>query len=298
MDFGPNRVDIVEDGIVVDVGLEDADGRRIEVRIDDRDGEPRHRSTLLAPVSSGVETPRQLLVVLLRAFDLVRTSGPEPWLSIGGVRRTVAAFPGPSWVHHRRFMRYSAAPVILSVAPDLDGPVDPASLGPVERVDAAIDGASAALRFTPPLPDLAGLGDGSSARGTWALDVAAETPLLGGTWTAIRAGATVSVTMAVTQPWRPRGLPWSLRMVTTIAKVFRQWPTTYAWSATIDLAAVPPVARTSWSRITPPDRANAYGVRIGRRGIGFAIAASLFVGGAVVVAAVRGARSGGGVPRP
>jgi hypothetical protein len=52
----PARVEIHPDGIVVDVRLEDGNGRRIEVRIDDRDGMPRRRSTLLAPVSSGWST--------------------------------------------------------------------------------------------------------------------------------------------------------------------------------------------------------------------------------------------------
>jgi hypothetical protein len=288
-DFGPSHVEIVEDGIVVDVAFTDVHGQRVEVRIDDRDGEPRGRSTLLAPVSSGVETPRQLLVVLLREFDLVRTSGIEPWLSIGGARRTVAAFPGPAWVHHRRFIRYSAAPVILSVGPDVDGPVDAMSLGPLGRVDATIDGASAALRFTPPLPDLAGLTDGSADGGTWALDVADQAPLFGGTWTASRSGDTARVTMTVTEPWRPRDLPRSLRFVTTAARVFRQWPTTYAWSASVELAAAP-VARTGWRRITPPDRSNAYGVRIDRRGLGLVIAAGLVTTAVAVAAAVRRAR--------
>ena len=66
--------------------------------------------------------------------------------------------------------------------------------------------------------------------------------------------------------WRPRGLPLSLRLVTTVARVFRTWPTTYRWDATIDLAASPPTAHAGWTRTTAPDRANAYGVlHLGRR---------------------------------
>lgn len=272
----PARFEVFDDGVVVDVALEDAAGRPIEVRIDDRDGATRTHSTLLAPVSSGVESPQHLLVVLLREFDLVRTSGMAPRLSIGGVSRTMTALPGPGWIHHRRFIRYSEAPVIATMSPAIDGPVEVDSLGPVERLVATSDAASAAVRFDPPLPDLRTLVDGVTTQGAWDLTVGDEAGLFGGTWTTLRAGDTVRVTMAVTRPWRPRGLPLSLRMVTTVAKVFRAWPMTYAWTAVVDLAATPPTATTAWSRASAPDQENAYGVRAGQ--------GRLLAAGGVVVA--------------
>lgn len=261
-EIDPARVDIAPDGIDVHVGFEDARGRRIEVRIDDRDGTPRRRSTLLAPVSSGVERPEQLLVVLLREFDLVRASGTEPRLTIGGATRRFAAFPGPEGLHRRRFMRYSAAPVIVTALPTVEGPVDPASLGPLAELRAGEDPVSARLRFDPPTPDLVRLAEGAQAGGAWALDVADERDLIAGTWTVVRSGHSVDLTMTVTHGWRPRGLPLSLRLVTTVARVFRDWPLSYRWDAHVDLAPTPPVARARWTRVTGPDRADPYAVRM------------------------------------
>ena len=291
----PSRVDVFDDGIVVDVALDDAAGRRIEVRIDDRDGVRRSHSTLLAPVSSGVEDPHQLLVVLLRDFELVRSGGTVPSLTIGGEPRTITPFPGPEWVHHRRFIRYSGAPVILALNPNRDGVVDAGSLGPIERVVTSSDGASAALRFEPPVPDLRTLRDGEVVAGTWMLDVADEADLFGGTWTAARTGDTVHLAMPVTRPWRPRGLPLSLRLVTTFARVFRDWPMTYAWSADVDLAASPATARSAWVRTSPPDRGNAYGVRAGRGRAAIvigALGAALVAGVLAAVVALRRGRRG------
>jgi hypothetical protein len=286
----PARVEIHPDGVVVDVALEDAQGRRIEVRIDDRDGVPRNRSTLLAPVSSGVEQPEQLLVVLLGQFDLGRTGGTQPVLRIDGVPRTITPFPGPSRVHRRRFIRYAAAPVIATVNEAHDGPVDPASLGPVARLDATVAGERAALRFVPPVPDLAAIADGASSMGAWFLDVAGEPELLEGTWDAARTGDHVRLAMAVTRPWQPRGLPASLRLVTSVAKVFREWPLTYRWTAEVELGATP-TARTAWTRMTGPDRANAYAVpRVPvRRAVGVvALAAAIaLVGWRLVAATAR-----------
>ena len=287
----PSRVDVSDDGIAVDVALDDAGGRRIEVHIDDRDGVQRTHSTLLAPVSSGVDDPHQLLVVLLRDFELVRSGGTRPRLTIGGERRTITPFPGPTWIHHRRFIRYSGAPVILALSPERDGVVDVGSLGPLERVATSSASASAAVCFEPPMPDLRALRDGEVAAGTWTLDVADEGDIFGGRWTAARTGDTVRLAMPVTTPWRPRGLPLSLRMVTTFARVFRDWPLTYAWSAEVDLAASPATARSAWVRTSPPDRGNAYGVRAGRGRAALAIGAfALFA--AAVVACVTALRRG------
>ena len=178
------------------------------------------------------------------------------------------------------------APVILALSPERDGEVDEGSLGPLERLTASTDSASAAVRFDAPMPDLRLLHDGEMAAGVWTLDVTGEGDVFGGTWTAARAGDMVRLTMPVTRPWQPRGLPLSLRMVTTFARVFRDWPLTYAWSADVDLGSSPATARSAWARTAPPDRGNAYGVRAGRRRAAFAIGTLATVIAVAVVAAV------------
>lgn len=249
--IAPAELEIHPDGAHARVSLEDGEGRRIEVRIDDRDGRPRRRGTLLAPVGAAVERPRQLFLVVMRDFDLGRTSGPAE-LAIGGEPRTITPFPGPAWLHGRRFIRYAGNPVIAVLNPEHDGPIDPRSLGPVDVVEEvqAADGARATLRFAPPIPDLRALADGAAVDGGWTLDAADEPGLTGGTWMARRAGDRVTLEMAVTRPWRPRDLPRSLRFVTTVARVFRDWPTTYRWRADIDLASDPPHATSGWTRTT------------------------------------------------
>lgn len=257
----PATIEVGPDGLHADVAFRDGDGRLISVQIDDRDGGVRQRSTLLAPVSSNVEHPTQLLVVLLRAFDLCRTSGSAPRLVIDGTARTITPFPGPAWLTRRRFIRYSAAPLIASALPDLDGPVAPGSLGPIEAVTAvAPDGAEAALRFAPPIPDLTTLPDDVERAGRWTIDIAHVRPVFGGRWRVARTGSRVRLELVVTDPWRPAGLPLSLRLVTTVARVFRAWPTTYRWAAEVDLRESPPYATSRWSRTREPARRNAYGV--------------------------------------
>jgi hypothetical protein len=257
----PDRLVIADDGVLVDVALRDADGRRIEIEIDDRDGTRRRRSTLLAPVGSGVEQPYSFFVVLMRGFDLLRTSGRPPRLVIDGQQRHIASFPGPEWLHRRRFCRYSAEPIIVELNAGHGGPLAQDAPGDgIEKLRAGDGVRSATLRFSPAFPNLMRLPAGASAAGEWLLDVADSPALTGGTWRADRTSDAAALTMSVTRPWQPKGLPPSLRMVTTVARVFRSWPTTYRWSAQVDLRADPPVMRSAWTRTQPVDRANAYGV--------------------------------------
>jgi hypothetical protein len=257
--IAPDRFLIADDGVAVDVGFSDASDRRIEIRIDDRDGRRRTPSSLLAPVGSGVAHPTRFFAVVMLGFDLVRTSGIEPSLQIGGVDRQLVAFPGPSWLHRRRFVRYAREPVIAVLNPDHDGPL--ATMpedGEVAELRAGAGRRTAALRFTPPFPDLRLLRVGDTESGAWRLDVADQRDLTGGGWTAARREAGADLAMTVTKPWQPRRLPLSLRIVTTVARVFRWWPTTYRWDAYVDLRCEPPGMVGRWSRTEEPARSGAY----------------------------------------
>lgn len=54
-DFTDASLEICDDGVHAAALFTDADARRVEVRVDDRDGRPRRRGGLLAPVSAAIE---------------------------------------------------------------------------------------------------------------------------------------------------------------------------------------------------------------------------------------------------
>lgn len=285
----PAVLEVGPTGVRVEIGLTDIDGRRVEVSLDDRDGRLRPQGSLLAPVGSGIERPGRLLLVLLHGFDLARTSGARPRLSIGGEERTLRPFPGPAWLHHRRFIRSSSEPIIVSFAPGFEGPVDEGSLGPVGRLDAGSGRCTASVRFIPPLPALRALEDRARGNGTWQIDVADEPALTGGEWTVERHDGEVCLSFSVTRRWRPVHLQPAMRVVTLLAPVFRSWPTTYRWDATVDVSVAPAIARTGWSRITGPDRADAYGTSRARRRL-VMTGVGAIIGVLLAIAAGRSAR--------
>ena len=254
----PARFDIGPDGIDVDVRLNDLAGREIRVRIDDRDGRRRRPGTLLAPIGSTIERPVSLPLFLMGGCDLVRMTGPAFDLRIGGRRVTTGRLPGGR-LHRRRLVKYTAAPTAVVVNPAADGPVaavDPRAPGNVrfdgasngiEGLQARTAGHRAGLVLEPALPDLARLRTGVPVTGAWRVDIDDHSAVVGGTWTAERRQDHVDLVLDATRGWTPRGLPPLMAAVTRVAPVFRTWPTTYRWSATIRLGDQP-ILSSRWER--------------------------------------------------
>lgn len=255
--FDVARLEVTDDGVVAHARFTDSDGRLIEIDVDDRDGRPRRRAGFLAPVSAAVTDPRAMLVVWMPGFDLVRrVPGRAPVIRIDGQDARIGALPAAR-LHRRHLIKY-AAPVCtarLNADDDVaagrlaDGVVEPAPDGGMQALTAERDGHGFAVRFEPPLPEVAGAGRPAPADGTWAIEMDGAR-VTGGAWSVRPAAGghdgDREVTLRATERWRPHRLPLLMRMVTTLVPVFRRWPTTYAWRAVVGADGV--VREAGWSR--------------------------------------------------
>ncbi len=264
--FDEDILEVGSDGVLAQVRFADVDGRMIEVRVDDRDPArgTGSRGTMLAPVSAAIDQPGSLLLVWMHDFDLVHDTGTPPVIAIDGQPVDTGRLPGRR-LHRRHLIKYAAPLTAVSVNPAGDGhgagssPGDvrrEPGTGAIEAVLASAPGAHAELRFDPPLPDPAGLHLDDEVVTRWQVDVDGTVHVTGGVALAQRTDDRVTVTMEVTDRWRPGPLPPLLRTVTRIVPVFRRWPTTYRWVATIDLGPEP-VVRARWER-TSDRRAESY----------------------------------------
>jgi hypothetical protein len=186
--------------------------------------------------------------------DLVRRTGPAFDLRIDGRRVTSGRLPG-AWLHRRRLVKYTADPTVVVLNRAHDGPVGPArggvevAPGPagITGLHASGGGHAARLALEPALPDLARLAADARVAGAWRLGVDEDPAVIGGTWSAERHHDRVDLVVDVTRGWHPRGLPPLMAAVTRVAPVFRRWPTTYRWTATVTLGE-PPTLRSRWQR--------------------------------------------------
>jgi hypothetical protein len=130
----------------------------------------------------------------------------------------------------------------------LDGSVVHTVAGPaIAAITAARGDQTLAVTFDPPVPDLAVLARGSSA-GRFHLH-ASHRRQLGGAWTSASDGGSVRLTLQVDQLWDPGPQPAAARAVFTALAVFRTWPTSYRWEATVARDADPPWMTSRWTRV-------------------------------------------------
>jgi hypothetical protein len=255
--FEVARLEIADDGVAAEVRFADRAGRAIEIAVDDRDGRPRSRGALLGPVGSTIDHPTSLLLVHLQDFDLVRRSGQPPTLRIDGRSVSTGVLPGRTF-HGRELIKYAGPVHAILVNPTAPDEVVLADRTPgmavrlqgrgVEALVAGEGAARTRLELRPAMPDLRDLADGAGCEGAWRVYPEAAPALAGGRWRARREAADVRLELEVTEGWRPGPLPPLMRTVTRVAPVFRRWPTTYRWEATVTLGDGLGM-RSAWQRI-------------------------------------------------
>jgi hypothetical protein len=256
--FEAARLDVADDGVDVEVGFTDRDGRPVEIRIDDRDGRRRRRARLLAPVGAGIEQPESLLLVWMHGFDLVHATVARPLIRIGGRDASTGTLPGTR-LHRRHLIKVAGPLCAVEVNRSHAGPL-PVGGGHRELIDTAgrlaglvaeQGGHRARVGFDPPMPAPGSLIDGDEPQGRWHV-VVDGARLTGGPWWMQSADGRVEVGMDVDERWRPGPLPPLMRLVTTVMPVFRRWPTTYRWRAVVE-PGTPPRMTSGWERVGGDD---------------------------------------------
>jgi hypothetical protein len=262
--FDVGRLEVADGGVDAEVRFHDREGRPIEVRWHDRSGRRRRRGRLLAPVGSGIDAPRSLLLVHLHGFDLLRRGGPlAPEVRIDGRLASTGVLPGRA-LHRRELVKYASPVEVITLNEAFDGAPLPRLEPDAVRLDGGGIGAIVAgdgpqrvrLELRPAVPDVTALADGAGAVGSWRVYAEEVPPLTGGTWMVVRRGDEVHLGMEVTERWRPGRLPPLIALVTRVVPVFRRWPTTYRWRATVTLGEAPTMV-SRWERTG--ERDDSYG---------------------------------------
>ena len=161
------------------------------------------------------------------------------------------------WLIRRRLIKAAADLVTVAVNPAAESPVvltteaagGQIQSGPngLQAVTATEARHQAVLRFDPAFPDLTATATEGSIKGDWEIEIDA-TPIIAGTWSTSRNNDEIRLGFDVTEGWHPKDLPLMMKIVTRVIPVFRTWPLTYRWSATITLGDEA-VMISRWDRI-------------------------------------------------
>jgi hypothetical protein len=267
--------EVHETGVAAEITFTDLLERPVSIRVHERSSKLRKPFGLLAPMGSAATAPSALPLVLLRDFSFVRRAGSEVRVAIDGREHAVDRLPIPIERQSVYFVRYARSPLIARLNPAHDGPVAtldagrsgtqvlPEAVGEtrvevrhlggaaaIARLERRSAGQSVRLDLDPPFPNLLDLADGADLAGAFTITSDPSLGRVAGTYRASRSGDAVRIAMTPSGGWRPAERRWSIRLVYAVAPVFRRWPTTYAWSAELDLTAGvdAPTMRSRWER--------------------------------------------------
>ncbi len=281
--FSKAHLELGPTGAQADIAFKDLLGRPVRLVI--REGDTRVRSPfgLLAPMGDAATAPPALPLVYVDEFYFVRRAGTEFLIEIDG--RSHRNDPIPLVLDGTRvhFLRYSAAPFIVSWNPDADAkarvlePGDATEAGAIVaqsdgvRYELAVNGAFHEIRrmsrregdqevvvgFSPAFPQLLALAEGAEVSGAFRISAQPSVGTVQGNWRVLRQGGGIHMEVAPDGGWTPGPAPRMARLLFRAVPTFRKWPKTYLWRGVIELPSPSGPAertlgfRSGWERIAP-----------------------------------------------
>ncbi len=275
--FRAARFEVTDDGLKLDVAFTAPNGRCVELRMHEHVTGSRDAFPMLAPVGGSFDAPAFFPFIWLPGLSFVPVRGTEVAILVDGESRAIPRLPLPVGGRRCLMARYDPDVMACELNPsrltdlprargrtaaeaertegvdviDMHGHQGIAGV----RVDRA--GSTCGVRLDPPLPDIASLPSSAHHRGA-ILVQADDRTQLAGRYEVRRHGDRVHLLIDRFGPWRSRHRRPLLAVLFRLP-IFRRWPTTYRWQATLDLAdsATPGSRWTSrWSRstgVSPPD---------------------------------------------
>jgi hypothetical protein len=247
--MSPASFEITETGVDIDIAFTDYKGRQVELHIKENSTN-NNPFPFLAPVGNDVEKPSKLFLVYMHKFDFVKREGTEIRAKIGERTLTPATFPVKRDGKKVYFARYASSLTIGDINSATSSPlVFEQTTGNIKygkhnftinedrnvsKYWIEVDTETLSLSFENGFPNLLTLPENKQVVGKWNYQVSG-TQITGGTYALIRNGDLVSIELAVTKKWKPKGLPFSFKAFTYFVRSFRTWPTTYKWTGLVNL---------------------------------------------------------------
>lgn len=233
--------------------FEDLSGREIVLHLEERNRSERKPFGLLAPMGQAAEYPSAMPLVLLHDFYFVRRENTLLEVTISGRKHTPDELPVKMDGQKMYFARYSPTPLIATLNPAGQGQLVPLQIESnskivsegdqvlerewknerpfIRSITRENDVFPVQLRFKNPFPCPSAMADNSREKGRFELLFHPTVGKITGKYLVEKSKGQVNITLHPAGGWKPRPDRFSLRLMYTMAKVFRKWPTTYVWHA-------------------------------------------------------------------
>lgn len=257
--FKKHYFEIDDCGVQADIVFRDSEDRKVEILIQESHPKVRKPFGLLAPMGDAASKPSAMPLVLLHDFYFVRRNNTVWQVKIDGKSHQPDKLPIPldgTWMY---FTRYSSDPFIVTFNPaqngalvnDLEG-VDLESNGYGAEMKEFVksgDGHKIRLAFSPAFPQINLLKVGTELKGEFVIAGHESTGKIKGIYHVKREGEQIQIKLRPSGGWQPNESKFSLRFLYTVAKVFKHWPKTYEWQASLKEVEGEWEIQSKWERI-------------------------------------------------
>ncbi|MEN6349686.1 MAG: hypothetical protein ABFD08_09875 [Syntrophomonas sp.] len=252
--FDKKLFKVTERGLQVHLIFTDAQGRRNELKVEEKSA-GKHPVPLLAPVGGNIETPGKLFLVYMNDFDFAHRKTTQIHCSLDERTLEPTALPFLIGGHRPYLARYCSRLNIVALNPDGAKPLcfdavpgktavqDETRIhcnaeGKVDHIQIGKDAHSAMLRFPEGFPNLLDLPPNQRIRGSFEIYISSD-KITGGQYRLEKIADQVHVELDQFEKWQPAGYPMGYKLLFTLVKIFRNWPTNYSWEGTVELKEVP-----------------------------------------------------------
>jgi hypothetical protein len=268
--FGDAHYELTQQGVQARYRFLDIHGREIVLIVSENNPRKRNPFGLLAPMGSAAESPSSMPLILLRDFYFVRKKNTEIIISVNGRKHKPDKLPMPIDGTKMYFTRYCPDPLIANLNPNQNGQlpivffedgIQDIAIGKYKYLITWNNGNPAIktmirkhqdhpveLRFNPAFPNIATLSDRTLFEGSFEIEGDYSTGKISGKYSIYRENGQTKIELFPCDGWQPRPDRFSLRFLYTVGSVFKQWPTTYRWEATITDNNGTPIMQSKWTR--------------------------------------------------
>jgi len=269
-EFTNSLMQITETGVKAFFKFSDINNREIIISIEENNHKKTKPFGLLAPMGDAVENPSSMPLVMLQDFYFVRQKYSKIHLSINGRQHTIDNLPLPIDRTKMTFIRYSPKPLIATFNPEFSGTLSSIN---IERNQKNIETENYQINFEwnadkaymksitkkneihpinisfkNAFPNLADIENNAAYKGTFQIESHPSIGKVKGKYNIANIDNQITISLIPSKGWVPKKSKFSLMFLYTVAKVFKKWPTTYEWTATISKAENQYFMESQWTR--------------------------------------------------
>ncbi|SDZ13208.1 MULTISPECIES: hypothetical protein [Rhodonellum] len=243
-------------GVHAHYQFKDLRNRSVEFKINEYNQKKRKPFGLLAPMGNAAVHPSSMPLVLMHDFYFVRRTKTVFFIKIDKKNHQPDTFPIPMDWTRMYFARYSPEPVIATLNPAFDDVLPAIKLG--NGKEQAFEGDliyeiewenrlpklksliknnkthPIKLSFHPAFPNLDLLEVGSPVKGTFEISGHPSTGFVAGDYLVSPNKKGTTIVLAPSKGWKPRPTKLSLWILYSVVRIFKLWPTTYRWEASLE----------------------------------------------------------------